>query len=232
MKRELLILPAAAVLAVSACKKPAESRAADGAGTAGAPRSTVSAAPPAAATDAEPTAAAKATPQDADRAKRQAKLDFATMEDGYINDSNGQWATTAKASSAYGNSYKPGTDPGVCGAPDGKHWTNHSPDIGFEWVELSYDRPVSATEVRVVFDNDTPHGVRAINKIELIDNDGQTHSVWSGLSDAVEDKRGGRTWFVRKFESTPYLAKGVRVTIANAVDSGYKYVDAVQLVGK
>ena len=44
--------------------------------------------------------------------------------------------------------------------------------------------------------------------------------------------RGGRTWLVKTFPKTATKVKAVKLTFANNVSSGYKEVDAVQLVGQ
>lgn len=174
-----------------------------------------------------------ASRDDAERAEKQAALDYATMEDTYINDPHAQWASAAKASSTFGDDHG---DPAqsnlatnVAGAVDGKTWTNNHQDIGMDWLETSFDKPTAATEVRVVFPGGD--GVEAVTKVELQDTDGAWNTVWSGLSDVKQDRRGTRTWFVRKFDKTPYQVKAVKITIANNVERGYKVVDAVQLVG-
>jgi len=168
------------------------------------------------------------------RQKKQAQLDYATMEDQYINDPRGQWATEAKASSTFGDDH--GKQPGASNLPanavgpvDGRSWTNNHQDIGFDWLETTFAKPVSATEVRIVFPNG--EGVEAVNKLELQDTDGKWTTVWSGLSDMKRDGRGSRTWFVRSFDKTTYKVKAVKFTIANNVQNSYKVVDAVQLVG-
>lgn len=229
MKHGFFVLTAAALLSLSACKKQGDTTETDAAPTA------------AETTTSAPTAAAPAAPvaepgaEDQARAEQQAKLDYATMEDGYINDAKGQWATSAKASSSFGEENAKG-DPNypnqpthVIGAPDGQTWSNKNQDIGFDWLEASYAKPVSATEVRVVTSND--EAVESISKIELIDEQGTAHAIWSGLSDTKPDARGDRTWFVRKLEPTAYLVRSVKVTLANNVATGYKEIDAVQLVG-
>jgi hypothetical protein len=188
------------------------------------------------ATPAVPAAVAPApaepTADQAANAERQGKLDYATMEDKYINDTRGQWATTATASSVFGDP-KPSDSNippvSLVGAPDEKHWINKSQDVGFEWAEFGYDKPVQATEVRLVLNDGA--GVEALNKVELQDTDGKWNTVWTGLSDVKKDRRGNRTWFVRTFEKTPYKVKAVKYTIANNVERGYKYFDAAQLVG-
>ncbi len=169
-----------------------------------------------------------------ERAQKQILLDYAVMEDQYINDPRAQWATSAKASSTFGDEDGKTPSPSnsaanTTGAADGKEWTNNKQDIGFDWLELTYDKPVAATEVRLVLSHG--EGVEALNKVELQDTDGKWNTVWSGLSDVKADKRGNRTWFVRSFEKTPYKVKAVKFTIANNLERGYKTVDAAQLVG-
>ncbi len=196
------------------------------------PVETVEPAPPV-VTQAAPAPAAEPTAEERERAEKQAKLDYATMEDKYINDPRAQWASSAKASSTYGDDNgKTPSDSNVAGnttgPADGKRWSNNHQDIGFDTLELGYAKPVDATEVRVV----VPGGcVEAISKIELQGVDGAWTTAWSGLSDIKEDKRGSRTWFVRTFDKTAGKVNGVRVTFANNVFIGYKEVDAVQLVG-
>jgi hypothetical protein len=223
----LVTLSVAAALALTACgKKPVEQNA-------GASAPAVAAAPAAAAPVAAPTVApGEISPEARELARKQGLLDFGVMEDKYINDPRGQWAASATASSAYGeeNKSEQNVSTMVTGKVDGKTWTNNTQSIGFDWLNLGYEKPVSATEVRVVFQSG--EGVEAVNKIELIGTDGAARTVWTGISDVKRDERGGRTWFVRKFNASPYKVKGVKVTIANNLQSGYKVIDAVQLVGE
>jgi hypothetical protein len=178
--------------------------------------------------------AVEQTQQQRELAEKQSKLDYATMEDKYINDPRAQWANFAKATSTFGD--EDGKTPSdgnlainMKGQTDGRNWTNNRIDMGFDYVELSYDKPVAASEVRVVFTNGK--GVEAITKLELQDTEGKWNTVWSGISDIKPDERGGRTWFVRNFGKTTYKTKGVKITIANNVQRGYKEIDAVQIVG-
>jgi hypothetical protein len=219
----LVTMSVAVALALTACgKKPVEQ-------TAVAPAPVATAAPAA----ATPTAATgEISPEAAELAHKQGLLEYGIMEDKYINDPRGQWAASATASSSFGEQDKKeyNVPTMAAGKIDGKTWINNNQDIGFDWLSLGYDKPVSATEVRIVFESGG--GVEAVNKIELIGTDGTAHTVWTGISDVKRDQRGGRTWFVRKFEASPYKVKGVKVTIANNVQSGYKTIDAVQLVGE
>jgi hypothetical protein len=212
-----------AVLA-SACHKKVEE----------APAAPAAAAPAAAAPAAPPVAAAPPSAEQEALAKKKVLLDYAVMEDKYLNDAHGQWATEARASSVFGDDN--GRTPSESNLParatgpaDGRQWNNNNTDKGFDWIELGYATPVNATEVRVVVGSG--QGVEAISKLELQDTDGAWHAIWEGISDVKRDQRGSRTWFVRSFDKTPYKTKGVKLTFANNLQHEYKVVDAVQLVG-
>ncbi|HTU66197.1 MAG TPA: hypothetical protein VMF52_09615 [Steroidobacteraceae bacterium] len=219
MKKGLLILSFALVL--SACQKKTEEAPAADAASAPAP------------TAAAPAPAAEPTDEERARAKKQAALDYATMEDSYLNDPKGQWAKDGTASSTFGETSANGASDSnkpknLVGKPDGRQWTNDHQDMGFDTLEVSFEKPVHATEVRAVFDA----GVEAVSKLEVKGADGTYTTVWSGLNEEPEDQRGPRSWFVRKFEKTATPVQGVKITIANNIDNGYKVVDAVQLVGE
>jgi hypothetical protein len=183
---------------------------------------------------ATPAASAEPSPEDAQRAKKLAMLDYATMEDQYINDPHAQWATSASASSTFGDdrgtAAASNLASNVIGPVDGKNWTNNHMDIGFDWLQVGFDKPVFATEIRVVFA--AGQGAEAVTKLEVQDAQGVWATVWSGLSDVKTDVRGDRTWFVHKFDKTKTPTKAARITIANNVQQNYKVVDAVQLVGE
>ena len=183
---------------------------------------------------AAPRPASEPSAQDEERAKKQALMDYATMEDTYISDPLAQWATTAKASSTFGDDRGEPAESNlpakVIGVTDGKVWINNRQDIGMDWLEVGFAKPVAATEVRVVFREGD--GIEAVSKLELQDAQGKWNTIWSGISDVKADKRGSRTWFVRTFEKTAYPTSAVKVTIANNLERGYKRIDAVQLVGE
>lgn len=194
-------------------------------------------APPTAASEHSAPAPAQAADNSADaeeRAKKQALMDYATMEDTYINDPKAQWAASGKASSTFGDDNgepaQSNLASNIVGTLDMKSWTNNKQDVGMDWLEAGFAKPVAATEVRVVFDSGA--GVEAVSKVELQDTQGTWHTVWSGLSDVKRDQRGSRTWFVKTFEKTAYQANAAKITIANNVERGYKVVNAVQLVGE
>lgn len=173
------------------------------------------------------------TAEQQERAAQQAKLDFATMEDGFLNDAKGQWAQSAKATSTFGDDEgKTPSDVNAAanatGVPDDKSWTNNRQNMGFDSLELSYPKSVNATGVRIVCDD---NAVQSISKIELLESGGLWHTVWSGLSDIKPEKRGPRNWFVKSFDATTYQTNAAKITFANNLASGYKVVNAVQLIG-
>ncbi len=219
-------LSVAVLIALSACSKKTEEHSET------AP-SEVSATSQQATPTQTAEAAAQTNEKQAELAKKQSQLDFATMEDGYINDSKAQWASSAKASSTFGDDKGEPSSPSlpinIIGKVDGKTWTNNNQSIGFDWLEVGFEKPVNATEVRFVFPNGK--SASAVTKLELIEPNGTMHVVWSGISDTHSEERGPRTWFVRKFDTTPYLVSAVKLTIANNLANGYKELDAVQIVG-
>lgn len=226
--------PALALLSVclvlTACnkKEPAPDAAAPAPATAAAP---------APAPAPAPAVAAEPTEEERKRAELQGKLDYANMEQRYLSDALAQWATSAQASSGFGD--KPEAvkaDPTkgrawkAVGAPDDYEWSQQSPDLGMDWLETRYAKAVRATEVRAVLTNND--AVKSLTKVELVDEAGGLQAVWSGISESKRDERGPRTWVVHTFPKTDKPIVGVRLTFANAVSSGYKEVDAVQLVGE
>jgi hypothetical protein len=237
--KQILLAACASFLILSACSKKTEQ----------AP--TVSTEPAPAATNAlvnaveagsagAPVAKAQSvtepTEAERERAEKQARLDYSTMEDQFINDPHAQWAVAAKASLSFGSantaapdSHDSNTPWQATGAPNNSSWSNNNQDIGFDWIEAQFAKPVSATEVRAVL---TSSSIGSVSKVELVDADGKYHTVWSGVDETKQDDRGRRTWFVRKFPATAYKAVGGKITFANAVNNGYKEVDAVQIVGE
>ncbi len=225
-------------LLLAACAKKAPVPAAE---AAPAPAAAAAPAPAAAAPAPAPAPAAAAngplqTPQvsmenmndeQKEMAKRQAKLDYSNMEDGYINDANGQWAKTATATSEYGGStYEPAN---ATGKVDGKSFSTKGSDVGFDSLEVTFEKPVNATQLRVAISDG--YGLEGITKLELQDTDGKWNTVWSGVNMVKADKRGARTWLVQPIEKTTYKAKAARITKSNAITTDRLYIDAVQLIG-
>jgi hypothetical protein len=195
------------------------------------------AAQPAAQSAAAPAPAAQGAPvvnpdgSSADTTSKLAAAQWAMKQDEIKNDPNGEWAISATASSTYGDAT--GTTGWsanqMTGAPNVQNygdnanaWAPKQSDMGIEWVDLKYPRPVHATEVRVR----ESAGSGAIIKIELFDEQGQAHTVWQG-----NDPTTGLNYLMVKFPKTAYKADRVKITLATNVVQGWNEIDAVQLVG-
>ncbi|XLZ69261.1 hypothetical protein ABT364_22415 [Massilia sp. SR12] len=238
-----MLLPAL-LLAACAKKAPAPAPTTEAAPVAATPAATPAPAPtpvpaPAPATATTATASSGGGPlqtpqmdtanlsdEQKEVAKRQAKLDYSNMEDGYINDASAQWASSATATSNYGSVYEPVR---ATGKVDGKYWSTNNSDVGFDTLEVSFEKPVNATQLRVAISDG--FGLEGVTKLELQDTDGKWNTVWSGVHTVKADKRGTRTWLVQPIEKTSYKAKAARITKSNNVTTERLEVDAVQLVG-
>lgn len=212
--------PATAAADVSASTSPAP---AASVAPASAPASTPAA--PAAAPAAPPTAAER------DAARKKEQIEWALKQDEIKNDPNGQWAKDAKASSTFNDAK--GTSSYSANQATGEPnvqvysttpqaWSAKTPDSGIEWLELTYSKPVFATAVRVRESS----GSGAVIKIELFDEKGVGHTVWSG-SDTTKELN----YLVAEFPKTAFKATRVKLTLATNIVSGWNQIDAVQLVG-
>ncbi|HVT61290.1 MAG TPA: hypothetical protein VHR45_23205 [Thermoanaerobaculia bacterium] len=168
----------------------------------------------------------------AETTAKLAAAQWALRQDEIKNDPDGQWAVEASASSSYNNAK--GNDNWsamqATGAPnveryadDGRAWAPSTPDGGIEWLDLKYVKPVHASEVRVR----ESAGSGAVIKLELFDQAGTPHLIWSGNDPTTE-----LNYLIIKFKPTDYLADRVKVTLATNVIPGWNEIDAVQLVGK
>lgn len=176
------------------------------------------------------------TPRQA--AQRQAKIEQARAGQQYLDDPAGQWATSATASSTYATALagqdERWTPEAATGAPDAE--SVRYPEKGWapeqaagkrrapEWLELRYDKAVSASAVRV-----RQVGLPGrLRRIELIDETGARHMVWNGPDRAPRDAQQV-TWFQARFAPTPYRTRAVRLSVTPGAPTGS--IDAVQLVG-
>jgi hypothetical protein len=154
------------------------------------------------------------------------------MDAKIIADPAGQWAATATAGTKYGKTqYSPAQATGAPNistagnSPDA--WCPENKNVGTDWLELTFAKPVHATEVRVR-QNDA---VGAITKIEAIEPDGTAHVWWEGVDPYVAPAVREIAWFAVRVPRTPYLVAKVKITLNLASGPGYKEIDAVQLVG-
>jgi hypothetical protein len=149
-----------------------------------------------------------------------------------IADPAGQWAVTATAGTKYGKTqYSPAQATGapnisVAGnSPDA--WCPASKTDGTDWLEVSFAKPVHATEVRVR-QNDA---AGAIIKVEAVESDGTTHLWWEGVDPYKAPAVREIVWFAVRLPKTSYLVAKVKITLNLAAGPGWKEIDAVQLVG-
>jgi hypothetical protein len=172
-----------------------------------------------------------AVPAATSEAARQSAVDWAMKEDKIKNDPNGQWAVTATASSSYNDakgtdSWSPNQTAGPPNvqkyADDGNAWAPKEQDSGIEWLELTYVKPVHATEVRVR----ESFGSGAVIKVELQDDHDAWHTVWTGT-----DSTKGLDYLIATFPKTTYTTTHVKVSLATNLIPGWNEIDAVQLVG-
>ena len=191
-------------------------------------------APPPSVAAAAANSAATEAQKELDEKKKL--LAAALAENDLINDPKGQWAVAATASSSFDDakdqeSYSPWQ---ATGKPNVERygaiteaWIPKQADAGIEWLKLDFATPVHATAIRIR----EPENPGAIARIELLEADGTSHTVWQGVDDTkYEDGQIG--WLQKTFEATPYLVKGAKLTLATNVIPGNNPIDAVQLVGQ
>jgi hypothetical protein len=149
-----------------------------------------------------------------------------------IGDATGQWAVSATAGSQYGKTqYSAARATGapsvsVAGnSPDA--WCPEGKNTGTDWLEVSFEKPIHATEVRIR-QNDT---VGAIVKIEVFESDGTSHVWWEGTDAYKPSAVREIVWFAVRVPKTSYLVAKIKITLNLAAVPGWKQVDAVQLVG-
>ena len=186
-------------------------------------------APAATAAPAAPAAPPTAAEREAERKKAQ--IEWALKQDEIKSDPNGQWATDAKASStfndakgntAYSASQATGEPNVQTYSTTPQAWSSKTPDSGIEWIELTFAKPVRANAVRVRESS----GSGAVIKIEVFDEKGATHTVWSGTDSTKE-----LNYLIAEFPKTAFMTNRVKLTLATNVVSGWNQIDAVQLVG-
>ena len=68
-------------------------------------------------------------------------------------------------------------------------------------------------------------------KVELIEADGTLHLVWAGIDPFVAPRVREIAWFAVRMPPTSYLVAKVKLTLNLAAVTGWKQIDAVQLVG-
>ena len=186
---------------------------------------------PAAATAAPAAPAAPPTAAEREAERKKAQIEWALKQDEIKSDPNGQWAKDAKASSTFNDakgtaSYSANQ---ATGEPNvqvysttPQAWSAKTPDSGIEWLELTFAKPVHANAVRVRESS----GSGALIKIEVFDEKGAAHTVWTGTDSTKE-----LNYLIAEFPKTAFMTNRVKLTLATNVVSGWNQIDAVQLVG-
>ncbi|MFO0688635.1 MAG: hypothetical protein U0900_08000 [Myxococcota bacterium] len=236
-----LFVLVSALLLLTACGRDDSKSTSEGSASSGSPAAEP--APPAApdagsaaepaAPDAAPADAAQA--EDPEAAARRLAVEFALAEQRIAEDPKGQWATTAEASSSFGDAVDQRSYSAwqATGAPnverysdDGNSWASKDADKGIEWLEVGFAKPVHAEAIRIR----QSYAPGAIIKIELVDEAGAKQAVFDGLD--TPPATGAITWFERSFEKTSAPVAKARITLATNAVPGWNEVDAVQLVGE
>lgn len=169
---------------------------------------------------------------------KEMKVKEALEEEKIVNDTSGQWAVDAEASSTYASDEADKNAPWsplkMTGKPDvetfgdnGNAWAPKEADKGVEWVKLTYAKAVFASAVKIRQNC----GPGAIIKVELIDDKGKSHSVWEGV-DNTKYEPDKIKYFVANFSKTDYKTKTVKITLATNSVPGWDEIDAVQLIGE
>jgi hypothetical protein len=150
-----------------------------------------------------------------------------------IADPAGQWAATAQAKTSYSNpeygANRATGAPNVSVAGNSSDaWCPAVRDQGMDWLEVTFAKPVHATEVRAR-QNDVSGG---IVKVEAIEPDGTSHVWWEGIDPYPQPAAREIVWFAARVPKTSYTVARVKLTLNLAVGPGYSYkeIDAVQLV--
>ncbi len=142
-----------------------------------------------------------------------------------------QWATSATASSEYGNPDWAASQ--ATGAPDTiieecadlpTAWASQGSDT-VEWLELYYDTPVYPTEVNII----QTHSPDQVVMVELIDTEGTYHEVYTGEPENLWEEC---PYTLSILVWADYQAVGVKITIDQSViEPTWNEIDAVELVG-
>jgi len=139
-----------------------------------------------------------------------------------------QWATGAIASSEYGSpNWSAEQATGEPNTPEcGDYtsaWAASDPDTE-EWIELTYDTPVYATQINI-YESYNPDQVILV---ALIDQDGLYREVYTAEPTEVDTCPYVLTIDVPQ---TDYLVTGVLITIDQSFIGDWNEIDAVELVG-
>ncbi|MEW5868583.1 MAG: protein kinase [Chloroflexota bacterium] len=140
-----------------------------------------------------------------------------------------QWASSATASSQYGDpDWGASQATGRPDTPDcgdqSSAWASQTSD-GQDWIELSFDQPVTAQEIRIY----QSYHPSQIKQVDLLGQEGNETTVYE-----AQPSQMGQCPYVLSIDvgETSFAATGVRITLDQSVlGLGWNEIDAVELVG-
>lgn len=141
-----------------------------------------------------------------------------------------QWASSAKASSQYGNEVwsamqatgAPNVE--ICG-DNSDAWASQNNNT-VEWIELTYDQPVVPTEINI-YQSFNPSQVV---EVQITDTNGQAYIAWSGEPELVSNCPDLMTITLELTKQI--MVNRIRIKIDQRVlGLGWDEIDAVELVG-
>ncbi len=139
-----------------------------------------------------------------------------------------QWASTASASSEYGNPDWAAQQ--ATGAPDTLEcgdiptaWASAG-KFTTEWLELRYDTPVTPTEINI-YESHTP---TQVVRVEILDMQGDYHEVYT-----AQPKMTDCPYILSvPVQEADYQAVGIKITVDQSqLNLPWDEIDAVELVG-
>lgn len=119
----------------------------------------------------------------------------------------------------------------ILGAPDvttyGDNvnaWTTATADAGTEFIQVGFENPVYSEGVWIY----ESFGSGFVTQVDVIGTDNVVRRKWRGTDPSLPDRMN---ILKLRWSRTPYLVKGVRITIDTSKASGYEEIDAVKLRG-
>lgn len=135
---------------------------------------------------------------------------------------DGQYATSVKASSNYSTAST--NQARAVGEPDGSPWYSATNSTGDAVLELDYANATKVSGIELT--GTSSYATGHITKVELKDEDGVWHTVWTGdKTSTTSDKT-----LELKFDATDFNTQNARVTVDTSQGGAYQAIDAVKLV--
>ena len=132
---------------------------------------------------------------------------------------DGQYATSATASSSYSN-----TQTKLSGKPDGSPWYSKTNSTGDVVIELNYKTATKVEGIELV--GTASYATGHVTKVELQDENGNWHTVWTGDETSTKADKT----LELSFDATDFNTQNARVTVDTSQGAAYQSIDAVKLV--